>query len=135
MFTIVAGDDTDVDQATEIADEIAGCTETDVQVALVRSFTDNSGDASIDQVGAARRARKRLEDRGIDVTYEKRSGDPVDVIPRVGDASDAGPTCIAGRKRSPTGKVVSECVTQDVILGTDRSVLVRSAVEDTIDAD
>nr|WP_276414161.1 universal stress protein [Halomicroarcula sp. XH51] len=37
---------------------------------------------------------------------------------------------LAGRKRSPAGKALFGSVTQDVILGTDRSVLVVSSERD-----
>lgn len=135
MFTVVAGVDTDVDRATAMADEIVNLPGSEARVVLVHSFEKNPEGASIDQIGAARRARKRLEDHGIDVTYEERSGDPADTIDRIADEYDADVICIAGRKRSPTGKAVFGSVTQDVILGSDRPVLVCSAAEDAVDAD
>lgn len=135
MTTIITGVDTDTDRAHAVADEIIGLLGTDVQVVLVHSFGENPEGASISQIGAARQARSRLEDHGIDVTYEERSGDPADAIHRVADEYNADVICVAGRKRSPTGKAVFGSVTQDVILGTDRPVLVCSAADDATDAD
>nr|WP_276298484.1 universal stress protein [Halomicroarcula sp. ZS-22-S1] len=45
----------------------------------------------------------------------------------VADARDANLVVLGGRKRSPAGKALFGSVTQDVILGTDRSVLVVTA--------
>ena len=126
MYTVVAAIDTDVDRATAIADEIIAQPGTDVQVVLVHSFGENPEGASIGQIGAVRRARSRLEEHGIDVTYEERSGDPADRILQVAEERDADVIAISGRKRSPTGKAVFGSVTQDVILGADRPVLVCS---------
>ena len=124
MYTIVAGIDTDADRATAIADEIIGLPGGDVRVVLVHSFGENPEGASIEQIGAARRTRSSLEDHGIDVTYEERSGDPAERIRQVATECDADAIYVAGRKRSPTGKAVFGSVTQDVILGADRPVVV-----------
>jgi nucleotide-binding universal stress UspA family protein len=124
MYTIVAGIDTDVDRARRIAEEIAELPIDGREAVLVHSFGENREGASIDQIGAARRARELLELHDVDVTFEERSGDAAAGVIDVAESYDAALICVAGRKRSPTGKAVFGSVTQDVILNTDRSVLV-----------
>lgn len=133
MFTIVAGIDTDAERALTVADEICGLPGSELRVVLVHAFGENPEGASIEQMGAARKARDRLERHDIDVVFEERSGDPATGIQRVAEEYDAEMICVAGRKRSPAGKAVFGSVTQDVILGTDRAVLVCSSEGETID--
>ncbi|MDR9380380.1 MAG: universal stress protein [Natronomonas sp.] len=124
MYTIVAGVDTDTGRARRVAEEITGLPIDDVHVILTHSFEKNPEGASIDQVGAARKARNLLESHGIEVSFEERSGNPATIVNAVADDADADLICVAGRERSPAGKAVFGSVTQDVILNTDRPVLV-----------
>ncbi|MFC4248392.1 universal stress protein [Natribaculum luteum] len=129
MYTVVVGIDTDADRARALAEELLAFPGDDVTAVLVHSFDENPEGASIAQVGAVRRAQEILEEAGIEVTLEEGSGDPASVILEVADEHDADLIAVAGRKRSPAGKAVFGSVTQDVILGTDRSVLVATASE------
>ncbi|MFO7925636.1 MAG: universal stress protein [Halobacteriota archaeon] len=124
MYTIVAGVDTDTGRARRVAEEITKLPIDDIEVILTHSFEKNPEGASIDQVGAARKARKLLESHGVDVSFEERSGDPATIVVTVADDHDADLICVAGRERSPAGKAVFGSVTQDVILNTKRPVLV-----------
>ena len=124
MYTIVAGIDTDTDRAKRIAEEIAGLPIEGVRAVLAHSFGRNPEGASVDQVASARRARELLEADGVEVLFEERSGDAASGIISVADEYDAELVCVAGRERSPAGKVVFGSVTQEVILNTDRPVLV-----------
>ncbi|MHC3437684.1 universal stress protein [Natrialbaceae archaeon A-gly3] len=128
MSTIVAGIDTDVDRARALADGIVSIPgAADLEVILVHSFDKNPEGASVDQVASVRRARETLEDHDVSVTLDESSGDTAESLIQRADEHDAEMIVVAGRKRSPTGKAVFGSVTQDVILGTDRPVLVCSA--------
>lgn len=124
MYTIVAGIGTDVDSARRIAEEIANLPIEDIDVILAHSFEDNPEGASISQIASARRSREILEANGVNVRFEERSGDPATRVLTVADEYDADLLCVGSRKRSPAGKAVFGSVTQEILLNTDRPVLV-----------
>ncbi|WP_226022944.1 universal stress protein [Halomicrobium salinisoli] len=93
---------------------------------LFHDFTDNPEGGSVTQVGSVRRAADVLEDAGIDVEYHEASGDPAETVIETADELDVDAICLAGRKRSPTGKALFGSVSQEVILGTDRPVIICS---------
>lgn len=97
---------------------------------LFHDFTDNPEGASITQVGAVTHAANILEDDGFEVQYHETSGDPADTIIETADGLEVDVICIAGRRRSPAGKVLFGSVSQEVILGTTRPVLVCNPGED-----
>ncbi|MFC6763760.1 universal stress protein [Natrinema soli] len=99
--------------------------ETDiVSVTVLHVFSDDPTGASISQLQTARIAEERLEAAGIDVDLAERSGDPSREILASAEEIDADTICLAGRKRSPTGKALFGSITQDVILSTDLPVLI-----------
>lgn len=132
MYEIVVGIDRDETRARTQATEITEMpldTES-IHVTLVHDFEENREGARVTQVAAVRRAKELLEEEGMDVSLEGTSGKPASGILEVADARDADLIVLAGRKRSPAGKALFGSVTQDVILGTDRSVLVVSSDQD-----
>ncbi|MBV0900270.1 universal stress protein [Haloarcula salina] len=131
MYEIVAGIDKSEDRGRAIAESITEMPldHGEVRVTLLHDFQDNPEGASVDQVASVRHARKILEEVGIEVVLEESSGEPADAILRLADEQDAEMIVVAGRKRTPTGKVLFGSVTQSVILGTDRPVLVCSGDE------
>ena len=132
MYEIVAGIDKSEARGPAIAEAITEIPmdASQVRVTLLHDFEENPEGASVDQVASVRRAREVLEDAGVEVALEESSGEPADAILRLADEQDADMVVVAGRKRTPTGKVLFGSVTQSVILGTDRSVLVCSGEED-----
>ncbi|MFA9418203.1 universal stress protein [Natrinema sp. HArc-T2] len=99
--------------------------ETDaVSVTVLHVFSDNPSGASVSQLQTARAAEEQLEAAGIDVNLAERSGEPSSEILSYAEQMDADMICLAGRNRSPTGKALFGSVTQDVILSTDRPVLI-----------
>lgn len=99
--------------------------ETDaVFVRALHVFTDNPEGASIQQLGPAKAVGRALTDRGIDYQLDERSGDPSEEILEHAETHDVDLLCLAGRKRSPSGKMLFGSVTQDVILRTERPVFV-----------
>ncbi|AUG46312.1 MULTISPECIES: universal stress protein [Haloarcula] len=132
MYEIVAGIDKSEARGTAIAEAITEIPmdASQVRVTLLHDFEENPEGASVDQVASIRRAREVLEEAGVEVALEESSGEPADAILRLADEQDADMIVVAGRKRTPTGKVLFGSVTQSVILGTDRSVLVCSGEEE-----
>jgi len=98
----------------------------DLSVDVLHVFEENPEGATATQLGSVRRAREILEDAGVEVTIQGEGGNPAQMIVDHADRIDADAVCLSGRKRSPAGKVVFGSVTQDVILDTERSVLVCS---------
>lgn len=129
MYEIVAAIDDNEQRAKAQAEAIVDMPLdfSDVRVTILHDFTDNPSGASVTQVSSVRRANEIFEDAGIDVVLEESSGRPTEAILELADEVDADMIVLAGRKRTPTGKVLFGSVTQGVILDTDRSVLVCSA--------
>lgn len=96
----------------------------DTVIYLLHVFRDNEPGASIQQIGEIRSAKRDLESLDIEVRLEETSGDPAEEILKHAEKHDVDQICVGGRQRSPTGKALFGSVTQDVILGTSRPVLV-----------
>lgn len=128
MYDIVVGVDTDEDRAEAQAREILAMPldPADIRVTIVHSFGENPSGASVSQVRAVRRTRDLLEEADVQVELEESSGDPAVAILEFADEIGADLIVVAGRKRTPTGKVLFGSVTQGVILETDRAVMVCS---------
>ena len=127
MYTIVAGIDTDKERAVAQAETIADMPmDTDeVEAVLTHSFEENRSGASVAQVSSVQRAQSILEDAGIDVVLEEAgSDDPAATVLQFAEEYDADLVAVAGRKRSPTKKVVFGSVSQEIILNAHRPVLV-----------
>lgn len=70
------------------------------------------------------RASEELDNLGIPTDIAAVRGDPVNVITKAAENSEADTILVAARKRSPVGKAVFGSVTQGVILEGDCSVTV-----------
>lgn len=131
MYEVILGiDDSErrgIAQAETVAD-LPNAAET-VRATLFHDFTENPTGASVHQVASVRRARDHLEEAGVEVTLQESSGDPAPEILALADERDADLICLAGRKRTPAGKAVFGSVTQEVILNSNRPVLVCSPGE------
>lgn len=126
MYHIVMAVDKSEERAVSEADAVLGLPRepSDVHVTILHDFTDNPSGASVTQVSSVRRAQDKLEDAGVEVDLTESSGDPAEAIISTADELDADMIVLAARKRTPTGKVLFGSVTQAVLLGTDRPVLV-----------
>ncbi|MFC4448584.1 universal stress protein [Halorussus aquaticus] len=129
MYRVLAAIGTDEERAREQAETIVDLPRNgDVAVTLFHDFDgDNPEGASVQQVAAVRRAAERLEDQAIDVGYAESSGDAARAVLETADDVGADLLCLAPRKRTPTGKALFGSVTQQVILESDRPVLVVGA--------
>lgn len=101
----------------------------DLSVTVLHVFTDNASGASVQQLETARKAQDLLSEAGVDVNLDETSGTPGVEIREYADEHDVDQICVGGRKRSPTGKALFGSVTQDVILGTTRPVMVCGSGE------
>jgi nucleotide-binding universal stress UspA family protein len=69
-------------------------------------------------------AHERLDERGVDVEVLSAHGDPAEEILRAAQEHAVDAIAMAGRKRTPVGKVIFGSVTQAVILDADCPVIV-----------
>ncbi|MHB9287978.1 universal stress protein [Halobacteriales archaeon Cl-PHB] len=132
MYTILLGIDRNVQRARAQAAAVVDmpCAEEQIHAVVLHDFTNNPEGASANRVSAVRDAQEILEDAGISTDLRETSGDPGDEILTTAEEVDADMIAVAGRKRSPTGKVLFGSITQTVILQADRPVLVVDADED-----
>ncbi len=126
MLQLLLALDDDLSQAQAQIAAVENVAETvdGVKAFILHVFDDNPEGASVHQLKAVREARDRLEDAGVTVELLGSSGDPAEEVLRYTDKHDVDQICVGGRKRSPAGKALFGSVTQDVILGTERPVLV-----------
>lgn len=131
MYEILLAVDTDESRAHSMAKTVSNLPVEPSQmvVTVTHVFTDNPEGMSIAKLGPARTVKNILENAGIEVRLEESSGDPTEEILSIAARNDVDLLCLAGRKRSPTGKALFGSVTQAVILGTDRPVLVAGTAE------
>ncbi len=129
MYTIVAGIDDSEARAEAQAETIIEMPfpNDEVEVVLVHDFDENRSGASVAQVAAVERAEELLGEQSITVKMdESGAGDPASTILAFAEQYDADLISLAGRKRSPTGKVLFGSTAQEVILNTTYPVLVCS---------
>jgi nucleotide-binding universal stress UspA family protein len=79
---------------------------------------------SADRISSVRRAREFLAERDVTVTLLDASGEPADAILEAAEDHDTAAIVVGGRKRSTAEEAVFGSVTQAVIHGTARSVVV-----------
>lgn len=130
MNDILLAIDTDEERALSQAKEVVDLFGENFRAHLLHVFQENTEGASISNLVTARPVEDYLTDEGIEVALHERSGEPAAQIVAVADDIDADLVTLAGRKRSPTGKVLFGSVAQDVILSTRRSVLVCDTTSD-----
>lgn len=132
MVRILVALDDELRQARAQTNAIADITQsaTGAEVHILHVFDDNPEGASVHQLEAVREASDRLEELGVEVNLLEASGSAADEVLRYAEEYDVDQICVGGRKRSPTGKALFGSVTQDVILGTTRPVLVCGSSSD-----
>ncbi|MFC6954494.1 universal stress protein [Halorubellus litoreus] len=125
MYHVLIPVDQSEERATAQAEAVADlpAADSEVSVTVLHIFQENPSGASVNQVGSVRRATEVLEEAGVEYNLDEESGTPSDEIVERANELDVDCICVAGRKRSPTGKALFGSVSQDVILDSDRPVL------------
>lgn len=132
MKDVLLGIDGSVDRAVVQAETVIDLFDIDdIRAYLLHDFDENPEGASATQVDSVRRAKELLEDAGVPVEVREGSGDPAESIVATASELDVDAICVAGRKRSPAGKMLFGSVSQSVILNTERPVLTCSATSQT----
>ncbi|MFC7134762.1 MULTISPECIES: universal stress protein [Salinibaculum] len=127
MKDVLLGIDQSVERSVTLAETVLDLFDTEnVQVYLLHDFVDNPEGASVTQVDSVKRAQELFEEEGVDTELREGSGDPAQSIIETAEDLDADAICVAGRKRSPAGKMLFGSVTQKVILNSERPVLTCS---------
>lgn len=132
-YEIIVGVDSDEQRGRAVAEEIIGMpfNWADVRVTLLHAFTERPDpDVSAQRVVSVRRAGQILEELGIETNYVDTDEEPTKALLETAEERDADLIVVAGRKRTPAGKVLFGSVTQTVILDTDRPVLVCGTDDD-----
>lgn len=131
MKEVLLGIDESEERAQALAEHVVDLFDTEnIRVHLLHDFEENPEGASVIQVGSVHRARDVFEEVGAEIEYHEGSGEPAQSIIDAAGELDVDAICVAGRKRSPTGKLLFGSVTQQVILNTELPVLVCSAEKD-----
>jgi len=130
MKDVLLGIDQSVERAVTQAKTVLDLFDDEnIHAYLLHDFEDNPEGASVTQVQSVKRAAELFEEAGVEVELREGSGEPAESIIETADELDADAICIAGRKRSPAGKMLFGSVSQSVILNTERPVLICSAGE------
>ncbi|WP_165872079.1 universal stress protein [Natrarchaeobius halalkaliphilus] len=126
MFHVVAGIDDNTERALEQAKAIASLPSApeEVSVTLVHTFTFKEPETTIDDIEAVDAVRTHLDEQGIEHDTHEGDGEPSEYLVQYATEQDADLICVGGRKRTPAGKALFGSVSQQVLLGADRPVLV-----------
>lgn len=127
MKTILLCIDTDVKRAKRQVESITTLPlKTDgVRIVIYHVFRGNEADAK--RLKSVIETRDKLEEAGFTFEVRQSSGDITRNILETADELNVDTISLAGRKRSPTGKALFGSVTQDVILKSNRPVILSTA--------
>lgn len=98
-----------------------------VRVTVVHASEDPSFDPTT--VPAVAATLDRLETAGVEASAVAVDETPTDAVLETADRVDADVLCVGGRRRSPAGKLQLKTGAQQVILGTDRPVVVAGRAD------
>jgi nucleotide-binding universal stress UspA family protein len=123
---LIAIDD-DEDRAVSQVKAVGNLLDDQFKAHVLHVFQENIEGASMANFATVRPVKDHLEAVGVEYRLHGRSGDVASQVVAVAEELNIDVLTISGRKRSPTGKVLFGSVAQDVILSTNRPVLVCGA--------
>lgn len=138
MYKVLLAIDSDEQRATKAAEAVRSLpgSPADLDVTILNVFEEfdvSDGESRVrsedffdesDSPDSVSAVEAILEEEGISVATRLEHGDPAETIVSIADEIDADAIAIAGRKRSPAGKVLFGSVAQAVMLSADQPVLV-----------
>jgi len=139
MYHMLIGVDSEMTEPSRVTEAVASIPEAErnIEVTLLNVFKQfevtgaESGTVDSDQMydddsfpETVDVIRDGLDAEGIKTTAIRRHGDVAEEILARGAYEDVNLIIIGGRKRSPVGKALFGSVTQAVLLGADRPVMV-----------
>ena len=135
MYHVLVPVDTNEERARAQASYVSGLPGADeaVHAIVLYVFTgDEKGLVDADtrsprRIRGVREAIKKLESEGVELTIIAGSGDVTDEIFAAANEHDVDQIVMGGRERSPAGTVLFGSISQAVIRGTDRPVVVTGA--------
>lgn len=127
MKTILLCIDTDVKRAKRQVESITTLPlkMDDVKIVIYHVFRGDEADAK--RLKSVIETIDILEEAGFTFEMRQSSGDITRNILETADELNVDTISLAGRKRSPTGKALFGSVTQDVILKSNRPVILSPA--------
>lgn len=122
--TVLLAVDDDTDRSQKQAQLVCDLFEPDsVTVIVQHNFSMDDTETTLADLPSVDTAESTLTDAGFEVKLHETTGKPGVSIVDTAEQFDADVICLYARRRSPTGKVLFGSTAQDVILSTDRSVL------------
>lgn len=125
MKTILLCADTDVERVSDQVKDITNFPfkKDEMEIFVYHVFRADNEGADASNLRSVQYAIENLKENGFSVEVIQSAGNPVPNIIETSRDINVDAISIAGRKRSPTGKVLFGSVAQQVILQTDLPVL------------
>lgn len=94
-----------------------------IEAVVHHNFAVDDTEATLQDLESVRVVHSILEEAGVEVTLHETTGKNPVAIVDTAEQFDVDTICLYARRRSPTGKILFGSTAQDVILSTDRSIL------------
>lgn len=129
MYQVVMGVAPGDDRVREKVGAVADLPEAADAVAVTVVHATDDPDADVTAVDAVAEALSACRDAGVDAEAVGVTAEPTDAVLETAERLDADCVCVAGRRRSPAGKLQLKAGAEEVILRADRPVVVAGRVD------